>query len=260
MSGHGRRNPAARSDSAAQAPPAHSLRLVARGLYHVGRRGCARGRGGEFPRRRSSRSSLDMYDKGFIYRGKRLVNWDPHFENRDLRSRGPRISIPRGTCGTSSTPLADARTYTYVEKDEDGNVTCSRRARLHLHRNDPPPRRLLGDGAVAVHPGESAYAPIVGLLCEIPVGPKGTSAAHPDHPPTSTLTRTFGSGAVKIHRGAMTSTTTVWPSVAAFLLPADGHAVRICATTGCPTPRRRPSRRRWPRGKRTLTRDRGRCA
>jgi valyl-tRNA synthetase len=23
---------------------------------------------------------VDMYNKGFIYRGKRLVNWDPHFE------------------------------------------------------------------------------------------------------------------------------------------------------------------------------------
>jgi valyl-tRNA synthetase len=23
---------------------------------------------------------VDMYEKGFIYRGKRLVNWDPHFE------------------------------------------------------------------------------------------------------------------------------------------------------------------------------------
>jgi valyl-tRNA synthetase len=23
---------------------------------------------------------VEMYDKGFIYRGKRLVNWDPHFE------------------------------------------------------------------------------------------------------------------------------------------------------------------------------------
>ncbi len=23
---------------------------------------------------------VDLYDKGLIYRGKRLVNWDPHFE------------------------------------------------------------------------------------------------------------------------------------------------------------------------------------
>jgi valyl-tRNA synthetase len=31
---------------------------------------------------------------------------------------------------------------------------------------------MLGDGAVAVHPSDERYAPIVGMLCEIPVGPK----------------------------------------------------------------------------------------
>ncbi len=31
---------------------------------------------------------------------------------------------------------------------------------------------MLGDGAVAVHPDDERYKPIVGKLCEIPVGPK----------------------------------------------------------------------------------------
>ena len=31
---------------------------------------------------------------------------------------------------------------------------------------------MLGDGAVAVHPSDERYAPIVGKLCEIPVGPR----------------------------------------------------------------------------------------
>src|SRR3546814_11226192 len=56
---------------------------------------------------------------------------------------------------------------------------------------------MLGDGAVAVHPSDARYAPIVGKLCEIPVGPK----AHPrqipiiadEHPDPD-----FGTGAVKI--------------------------------------------------------------
>ena len=34
------------------------------------------------------------------------------------------------------------------------------------------PETMLGDGAVAVHPSDARYAPIVGKLCEIPVGPK----------------------------------------------------------------------------------------
>ena len=30
---------------------------------------------------------IQLYNEGLIYRGKRLVNWDPKFENRDFRSR-----------------------------------------------------------------------------------------------------------------------------------------------------------------------------
>jgi valyl-tRNA synthetase len=43
------------------------------------------------------------------------------------------------------------------------------------------PETMLGDGAVAVHPSDERYAPIVGKLCEIPVGPEGTPPPDPDH-------------------------------------------------------------------------------
>jgi valyl-tRNA synthetase len=56
---------------------------------------------------------------------------------------------------------------------------------------------MLGDGAVAVHPSDARYAPIVGKLCEIPVGPKEHRRLIPiitdDYPDPG-----FGSGAVKI--------------------------------------------------------------
>jgi valyl-tRNA synthetase len=56
---------------------------------------------------------------------------------------------------------------------------------------------MLGDGAVAVHPGDERYRPIVGKLCEIPVGPKEHRRLIPiitdDYPDPN-----FGSGAVKI--------------------------------------------------------------
>ena len=56
---------------------------------------------------------------------------------------------------------------------------------------------MLGDGAVAIHPDDARYAPIVGKLCEIPVGPKAHRRLIPiitdDYPDPS-----FGSGAVKI--------------------------------------------------------------
>ncbi len=56
---------------------------------------------------------------------------------------------------------------------------------------------MLGDGAVAVHPDDERYAPIVGKLCEIPVGPKEHRRLIPiitdEYPDPD-----FGSGAVKI--------------------------------------------------------------
>ena len=56
---------------------------------------------------------------------------------------------------------------------------------------------MLGDGAVAVHPSDERYRPIVGHLCEIPVGPKEHRRLIPiitdDYPDPK-----FGSGAVKI--------------------------------------------------------------
>ncbi len=59
------------------------------------------------------------------------------------------------------------------------------------------PETMLGDGAVAVHPSDARYAPIIGKLCEIPVGPKEHRRLIPiitDEYPDPT----FGSGAVKI--------------------------------------------------------------
>ncbi len=72
---------------------------------------------------------------------------------------------------------------------------------------------MLGDGAVAVIPRNERYAPIVGKLCEIPVGPKEHRRLIPiitDEYPDPT----FGSGAVKI-TGRMTSTTMAWRNAAA---------------------------------------------
>ena len=93
-------------------------------------------------------------------------------------------------------PLAGGETYEYVEKDEDGNVTL-RETRDYISIATTRPETMLGDGAVAVHPSDNRYAPIVGKLCEIPVGPKEHRRLIPiitdEYPDPD-----FGSGAVKI--------------------------------------------------------------
>jgi valyl-tRNA synthetase len=138
---------------------------------------------------------VDMYNKGLIYRGKRLVNWDPHFETAISDLEVENIEVD-GHMWHFKYPLAGGETYEYVEKDEDGNVTL-REVRDYISIATTRPETMLGDGAVAVHKDDPRYAPIVGKLCEIPVGPKEHRRLIPiitDPYPDPT----FGSGAVKI--------------------------------------------------------------
>ncbi|MCA0869589.1 valine--tRNA ligase [Seohaeicola saemankumensis] len=138
---------------------------------------------------------VDMYHKGLIYRGKRLVNWDPHFETAISDLEVENIEVA-GHMWHFKYPLAGGETYTYVEKDEDGNVVLEEE-RDYISIATTRPETMLGDGAVAVHPSDERYAPIVGKLCEIPVGPKEHRRLIPiitdDYPDPD-----FGSGAVKI--------------------------------------------------------------
>ena len=138
---------------------------------------------------------VEMYNKGLIYRGKRLVNWDPHFETAISDLEVENIEVA-GHMWHFKYPLAGGATYTYVEKDEDGNVTLQEE-RDYISIATTRPETMLGDGAVAVHPSDERYAPIVGMLCEIPVGPKELRRLIPiitDEYPD----KDFGSGAVKI--------------------------------------------------------------
>ena len=138
---------------------------------------------------------VEMYNKGLIYRGKRLVNWDPHFETAISDLEVENIETP-GHMWHFKYPLAGGATYEYLEKDEDGNVTF-REERDYISIATTRPETMLGDGAVAVHPSDERYAPIVGMLCEIPVGPKAQRRLIPiitDEYPD----KDFGSGAVKI--------------------------------------------------------------
>ena len=144
---------------------------------------------------------VEMYNKGQITRGKRLVNWDPHFETAisDLEVEPTEV---QGHMWHFKYPLAanpetgERETYEYVEKDQDGTVTL-RETRDYIAIATTRPETMLGDGAVAVHPSDARYAAIVGTLCEIPLGPKRHRRLIPiitdDYPDPG-----FGSGAVKI--------------------------------------------------------------
>ncbi len=138
---------------------------------------------------------VDLYNKGMIYKGKRLVNWDPHFETAISDLEVENIEVD-GHMWHFKYPLAGGETYEYIEKDEDGNVTLTE-TRDYISIATTRPETMLGDGAVAVFTTDERYAPLVGKLCEIPVGPKEHRRLIPiitdEYPDPD-----FGSGAVKI--------------------------------------------------------------
>jgi valyl-tRNA synthetase len=136
-----------------------------------------------------------MYDKGLIYRGKRLVNWDPHFETAISDLEVENIEV-QGHMWHFKYPLAGGETYDLCREGR-GRERHPRGERDYISIATTRPETMLGDGAVAVHPSDERYAPIVGKLCEIPVGPKEHRRLIPiitdDYPDPD-----FGSGAVKI--------------------------------------------------------------
>ncbi len=138
---------------------------------------------------------VDLYDKGLIYRGKRLVNWDPHFETAISDLEVENIEV-KGHMWHFKYRLAGGETYRYIEKDAEGTIVVDE-VRDYISIATTRPETMLGDGAVAVHPSDERYAPIVGKLCEIPVGPDEHRRLIPiitdEYPDPA-----FGSGAVKI--------------------------------------------------------------
>jgi valyl-tRNA synthetase len=138
---------------------------------------------------------VDLHRQGLIYRDKRLVNWDPKLKTAisDLEVDAREVN---GHMWHFKYPLAGGETYRYVERDGDGNILFEEE-RDYIAIATTRPETMLGDGAVAVHPDDERYRPIVGKLCEIPVGPKEHRRLIPiitdDYPDPN-----FGSGAVKI--------------------------------------------------------------
>jgi len=143
-----------------------------------------------------TKAFVEMYDAGLIYRDKRLVNWDPHFQTAISDLEVENIEKD-GHFWHFKYPLAEdengvRETYTYVEKDEDGNVTLSEE-RDYISIATTRPETMLGDGAVAVHPDDERYAPIVGKMVRLPLANRLIPIITDEYPDPD-----FGSGAVKI--------------------------------------------------------------
>jgi len=113
-----------------------------------------------------------LHEEGLIYRGKRLVNWDPvlHTAVSDLEVLSQEEA---GHLWHMRYPLVDGTGHLVVATTR--------------------PETLLGDCAVAVHPGDERYKRLIGQLVELPLTGRRIPVIADDY-----VDPEFGSGCVKI--------------------------------------------------------------
>ncbi len=115
---------------------------------------------------------VKLYDEGLIYRGKRLVNWDPVLH----------------------TALSDLEVLT---ADEDGHLWHFRyplaSGEGHLTVATTRPETMLGDSAVAVHPDDERYKHLIGQDIVLPIVGRHIPIIADEY-----VDPEFGTGCVKI--------------------------------------------------------------
>ncbi|MFL2840443.1 MAG: valine--tRNA ligase [Pseudohongiellaceae bacterium] len=121
---------------------------------------------------------IRLYDEGLIYRGNRLVNWDPklHTAISDLEIINEEEN---GSFWYFQYPLANG---TLTTDGEDHIVIATTR-----------PETMLGDTALAVHPEDERYKDLIGKFVELPLCDRLIPIIADDY-----VDPEFGTGCVKI--------------------------------------------------------------
>ena len=135
---------------------------------------------------------VQLHKDGLIYRDKRLVNWDPHFQTAisDLEVEQREVD---GHYWHFAYPLADGVTYEHpVAFDDEGRAT-EWETRDYIVVATTRPETMLGDTGVAVHPDDKRYAALVGKWIDHPITGRRIRIVADDY-----ADPTKGSGAVKI--------------------------------------------------------------
>ncbi|RZJ17988.1 MAG: valine--tRNA ligase [Brevundimonas sp.] len=135
---------------------------------------------------------VKLHQDGLIYRDKRLVNWDPHFQTAisDLEVEQKEVD---GAYWHFAYPLADGVTYQYpVAFNEEGQAT-EFETRDYIVVATTRPETMLGDTGVAVHPEDERYKGLVGQSVTLPITGRRIPIVADDY-----ADPTKGSGAVKI--------------------------------------------------------------
>jgi len=133
-----------------------------------------------------------LVEQGLIYRGKRLVNWDPKLLTAvsDLEVVSEEED---GHMWHIRYPLADGARYKFATAfDEAGNATAWEE-RDYITVATTRPETMLGDVAVAVDPTDERYAALVGKMLTLPLTGREIPLIADEY-----VDKAFGTGCVKI--------------------------------------------------------------
>jgi valyl-tRNA synthetase len=118
---------------------------------------------------------VSLFEEGLIYRGKRLVNWDPVLQTA-LSDLEVLAEEEKGHLWHFRYPVAGSADYLVVATTR--------------------PETMFGDTAVAVHPEDERYAHLVGKRVVLPLSGRTIPVIADDY-----VDREFGTGCVKITPG-----------------------------------------------------------
>ena len=122
-----------------------------------------------------------LFEQGLIYRGKRLVNWDPVLKSAvsDLEVESEERN---SFMWHIEYPFSDG-----PQPDMDGNLIRG------MHIATTRPETMLADGALCVHTEDARYTHLVGKMVDLPLCNRQIPIIADDF-----VDREFGSGCVKI--------------------------------------------------------------
>ena len=151
---------------------------------------------------------VELYNQGLIYRDKRLVNWDPHFQTAisDLEVEMKEV---KGSYWHLRYPLADGVTYEHPIFDRRRRrIRRARETRDYLVVATSRPETMLGDTCVAVHPDDERYKSLHGKFIDLPIVGRRIPIVADEYPdPEKGIRRG------EDHARRMTSMTLTWASV-----------------------------------------------
>src|SRR5688572_23443540 len=151
---------------------------------------------------------VDLYAKGLIYRGARMINWDPaaktalsdeEVEYKELQGKLYYVKYlvidPKSEAGSQMSEAGSPKSEVGSRKSEAG----SQKSDIMAHTSDfiviatQRPETIMGDTAVCVHPDDERYAYLKGKKVIVPLVNRIVPVIFDEY-----VDKEFGTGALKI--------------------------------------------------------------